>query len=1137
MEGGITLRREVVLLSILVILVGPVFGSGLLARQGRQPCPQVTMPSSPIREDALQADGLYTPLERGVLDKENPVDDPPSSSPNPHPESILGSTTPIEGYDNNDAKEEGASPLSPGTVTVTGTLLYWDEKEEVYHYCRYAYCELWDEDADGYNDLLDTSATDMTGHFSLGPVDNLDEEGGGQDIYVWFYTDSSICMVYDGSNTFICGTAVVDNVPDGTYSCGTMQVPIGHRGAWNILDQIVKGYQWVDNRPSTDGPPKATVKWFSGSTDGTHFHPGSHEIDILGMTSDPDEFDDGVIIHEYGHFVAHLTWSTKPYVFENSPGGSHVWYGVYSPELAWSEGWSHYFSCTVRGVSWLHDVFLDSGEPAWANYSLETGVATLSNGDTYDANANGDSCEASCGGVLWDISDSIDDDQDGDGIGDILSLTANMVWYIVRTQDVGGHGVYTINDFWTAWFDYYHAYSDEMWTIYYEHGIEKEDSVLPSNPNSYSSSHTVNAWSNNRTITVSWSGATDDLSGIYGYSHVWDMEPDTVPGTTLPTYKRTNESTLLADSGSWYLHVRVRDNAGNWASGAYHIGPFKIDGTAPSNPTSYSPIPANAIYWTNDSTIKVTWYFASDSLSGVYGFSFVWDTSSSTIPDTVVDTLGTSHTSSALADGSWYLHVRVRDNAGNWASGALHCGPLRIDTVPPTNPDSCTSSPDVDIWSTDNTIEVSWSGAADEASGISGYSYLWDHSPSTPPDTTVDTTGTSIASSSLADGSDWYFHVRVRDKAGNWAEGASHVGPFKIDTGAPVNPDSASSNPDVNVWSADNTVEISWSGASDSVSDISGYSFVWDNSPSTLPDETVDTTSKNTTSSALADGSSWYFHVIARDNAGNWNNNTFHAGPFKIDTVAPTNPDSYSSDPRANIWTADDSVYVSWSGASDGLSDVYGYSYTVDNSPSTTPDTTVDTTETNVTTDSLSDGLWFFHVRTRDSAGNWASDVYHVGPFKIDGTVPTLDSTSPENGASGVSAGTAIRIEFSESMNATATQQSIIVSPAMEIELFTWSNDNKTLTAVMNGTLQYGTEYTVSISNARDLAGNQMASYSWKFKTVARPTGVSTATLVLFSVAAVVIVLLAAIAVRRKRRSSRRDRHPLRRNRRSSKRR
>jgi hypothetical protein len=103
------------------------------------------------------------------------------------------------------------------------------------------------------------------------------------------------------------------------------------------------------------------------------------------------------------------------------------------------------------------------------------------------------------------------------------------------------------------------------------------------------------------------------------------------------------------------------------------------------------------------------------------------------------------------------------------------------------NPTSFTSTPAKETWSNDNTIDISWTGASDGlGSGIGGYSYVWDHSPTTIPGTMVQTAETGITSPPLTDDNNWYFHIRTRDNAGNWTTDAAHYGPFYIDRSPPT---------------------------------------------------------------------------------------------------------------------------------------------------------------------------------------------------------------------------------------------------------------------------------------------------------------------------------------------------------------
>ena len=97
----------------------------------------------------------------------------------------------------------------------------------------------------------------------------------------------------------------------------------------------------------------------------------------------------------------------------------------------------------------------------------------------------------------------------------------------------------------------------------------------------------------------------------------------------------------------------------------------------------------------------------------------------------------------------------------------------------------------------------------------------------------------------------------------------------------------------ISVTSFDDTVDVEWSGASDKgspASGLDGYSIVWDTSPATVPDNTVEVAdtggTHSNTSPTLPDGNSHWFHLSTCDNAGNCTN-TLHRGPFFIDTTPP----------------------------------------------------------------------------------------------------------------------------------------------------------------------------------------------------------------------------------------------------------
>jgi len=153
-----------------------------------------------------------------------------------------------------------------------------------------------------------------------------------------------------------------------------------------------------------------------------------------------------------------------------------------------------------------------------------------------------------------------------------------------------------------------------------------------------------------------------------------------------------------------------------------------------------------------------------------------------------------------------------------WRHDRFHTGNYIFETILPTNPTQLSSpSHTVQAWSTGDQVEVIWSGAQDEGSGLGGYSIVWDTAASTMPDTVPDlgAEATGTTSPVLADGQGHYFHLRTGDQAGNWTDTALHLGPFWIDSTPPT---SQASSPGIVTGAFD----VSWAG-NDATSGVDHY--------------------------------------------------------------------------------------------------------------------------------------------------------------------------------------------------------------------------------------------------------------------------------------------------------------------------
>jgi len=189
----------------------------------------------------------------------------------------------------------------------------------------------------------------------------------------------------------------------------------GLGGVFNILEQVVE-VQLKMFELGESKPPLVTVYWQSGSTDGTYFRESEMALHLYGMTSDPDEYDDSVICHELGHYIAAV------YSVDTSLGGSHSSSDSHQDySLAWSEGWANYFSSYIRdyhlyfdyttgGVTTI-DLELPSHSSTATGQDNESAVHSML-WDIYDGastndttlSVDDDSFDCSCGGTsLWDV--------------------------------------------------------------------------------------------------------------------------------------------------------------------------------------------------------------------------------------------------------------------------------------------------------------------------------------------------------------------------------------------------------------------------------------------------------------------------------------------------------------------------------------------------------------------------------------------------------------------------------------------------------------------------------------------------------------------------------------------------------------
>jgi FlgD Ig-like domain/CARDB len=343
----------------------------------------------------------------------------------------------------------------PGSVTVSGTFAYDDSLLGLNRPLRCVRVVLYDRDAGGASDdSLSETYTNATGQWGPITLSNRDSDPGSDqgllDLYarVYFTTrrlclgDSTVgIMDYYGDRWYF-DTPVVTNIANGSHSFGTVKpTTYGTKTAAHLYATILRGYDYL--KALGTAPPFVFVRWTPGDGFVTAYVQASNAIFLMGGYSHitnpmrfwPDEWDDGIVLHEYGHHIARAFnyQHIPPGPYSHSPDTVSTSNGVPSREAAWAEGAAWYFACQVLSTPVITNWGDSLGMKTHDSLHVERGIywdsVTLR---TVNVNDRGDTWEVANTGVLWDIADAVNDNPNGDWASDHLTSTGAAVWDVLR---------------------------------------------------------------------------------------------------------------------------------------------------------------------------------------------------------------------------------------------------------------------------------------------------------------------------------------------------------------------------------------------------------------------------------------------------------------------------------------------------------------------------------------------------------------------------------------------------------------------------------------------------------------------------------------------------------------------------------
>jgi hypothetical protein len=232
------------------------------------------------------------------------------------------------------------------TVTVTGTVRYEDRTYGAAGFTGTAFLPVRQAEVELLNTGPTTpqTTTDELGNFTFL---NVTASATTQVRVYARRTGGQYNIVVRNNSTANAIYTVLSAPLDTTVTTTFGTIDLLQTGAgpvFNIFDCAVKSFQYLASvdpgLPAT--PPPLNVYWELNSANGTYFDPSVNGIFLLGLASDSDQYDDDIILHEMGHWVAYN------FSRDDTLGGAHSVIDQLDPRTSWSEGWAHYWSATVR---------------------------------------------------------------------------------------------------------------------------------------------------------------------------------------------------------------------------------------------------------------------------------------------------------------------------------------------------------------------------------------------------------------------------------------------------------------------------------------------------------------------------------------------------------------------------------------------------------------------------------------------------------------------------------------------------------------------------------------------------------------------------------------------------------------------
>jgi len=459
--------------------------------------------------------------------------------------------------------------------------------------------ELWDVDTTSADDLMWRGLTDEFGRFVTPPLDPGEfDDGSPPDLKLIVFAknfDEEGIIDPNEDDYYFWVTPEIPDFGGSTHNYGTLSPQnAADHPALHIYNSIVRAGRFIFEKPGYSTQPVRVV-W--PVAEWSHYESGPQEIHIF----EDHSWDEDTAVHEFGHHFVLGLHTPPPPNYDNgicdvgSPEGDcfpnggtwqsplgHCGWCQESFTDAWNEGWPNWLADVVlRDFPARYQVDI-GGLPYQALFARNYESTNLCCVDNMAHNPL--RTEGFVAALLRDIDDATHDDQDGDGIRDLLCLGPNPIFYTLA-----GDLPTTAMDFINAFRARYPQQTGKLWATSFNVGGAAYVSGFPADSQPpgvvtvcNSPSHPLGVGGALPCMRFEWEPAPDDARGATFYSFalsttVGGVEPDEVAEAVSETSDcKLSGITGYLSPANLYFSIKACDAAGNWSDDWSAFGPFTI---------------------------------------------------------------------------------------------------------------------------------------------------------------------------------------------------------------------------------------------------------------------------------------------------------------------------------------------------------------------------------------------------------------------------------------------------------------------------------------------------------------------------------------------------------------------------------